>query len=100
VGFDKSFCGNGIFSFLLYCLLLKDNKPVSAPLHLSRENLNFAHKKPDWLADKLRETSASEDSDDESFNDSSFESGHNNQGYMDMGIHDQQYFLCSCLACY
>jgi hypothetical protein len=65
---------------------LKDNKPVSAPLHLSRENLNFAHKKPDWLADKLRETSASEDSDDESFNDSSFESCHNNQGYI--GSHE------------
>ena len=62
------------------------NKPIAAPLHLSRENLNFAHKKPDWLADKLRETSASEASDDESINNSSFDSGRNNHGYI--GSHE------------
>ncbi|VDI16459.1 Hypothetical predicted protein [Mytilus galloprovincialis] len=64
----------------------KDDRNVPAPLHLSRENLNFAHKKPDWLADKLRETSASEDSDDDSINNSSYESGHNNQAYI--GSHE------------
>jgi hypothetical protein len=52
------------------------------PLHLSQGNLNLIDKKPDWLTDQVRETSASEsDSDPESVSDSFY--GQKNKAFLD-----------------
>lgn len=59
------------------------NRSVN-PLHLSQGDLNLIDKKPSWLNDQVRETSASEsDSDSESVNDSFNDAGHKNKAFLE-----------------
>ena len=54
------------------------------PLHLSQGDLNLIDRKPEWLTDQVRETSASEsDSDPESVNDSFYNGGHKNKAFLE-----------------